>query len=284
MNNYHWQCNRFLLDLSTPKVMGIVNITPDSFSDGGTYSQSTRTALNHAEKLLSDGADILDIGGESTRPGSAEVLPQDEWNRVKLILAEVSKWNVPVSLDTRRTFVMKQALESGYVDIINDVAALSDEGAVECVASYPSVGVCLMHMQGEPKSMQQQPQYQDVVSEIVAYLRERVAVCETAGIERSRLILDPGFGFGKTLQHNIDLMRHLSDFFSELDLPLLIGVSRKRMIGELTGKTIPIDRMAGSVAAALASVARGAQVVRVHDVKETVDAIKVWQALGVFAR
>ena len=282
MQVYQWQCGRFSLNLAEPKIMGIVNLTPDSFSDGGTYSRNVQTALQHAEQLLKDGADILDIGGESTRPGSAAVSQEEEWARVQPLLAEVVKWGVPISLDTRHTSVMARALAQGWADIINDVAALSDEGAVDLLAQYPQTGICLMHMQGLPDNMQHNPRYQDVVGEVVRYLNERVAVCTAAGIARERIILDPGFGFGKTLPHNIALMQHLADFFQTADLPLLIGVSRKRMIGELSGEADAAQRVHGSVAAALAAVARGAQVIRVHDVKATADALKVWQALGVF--
>ncbi|WP_416190131.1 dihydropteroate synthase [Neisseria sp. CCUG17229] len=276
-----WQAGRFKIDLVAPKIMGIVNLTPDSFSDGGTYSQNVQTALRHAEQLLKDGADILDIGGESTRPGSDFVSPEEEWQRVQPVLAEIGKWNVPVSLDTRRAVVMQQALAQGGVDIINDVAALTDEGAVDVLARYPDIGICLMHMQGLPENMQDNPQYQDVVGEVARYLNERVAVCAQAGIAAERITLDPGFGFGKTLQHNIALMRHLPELMQATGLPMLIGVSRKRMIGELTGENTPSERVHGSVAAALASVARGAQIIRVHDVKATSDALKVWQVLGV---
>ena len=276
-----WQAGRFKIDLAAPKIMGIVNLTPDSFSDGGTYSQNVQTALRHAEQLLKDGADILDIGGESTRPGSDFVSPEEEWQRVQPVLAEIGKWNVPVSLDTRRAAVMQQALAQGGVDIINDVAALTDEDAVDVLARYPDIGICLMHMQGLPENMQDNPQYQDVVGEVARYLNERVAVCAQAGIASERITLDPGFGFGKTLQHNIALMRHSPELMQATGLPMLIGVSRKRMIGELTGENMPSERVHGSVAAALASVARGAQIIRVHDVKATSDALKVWQVLGV---
>ncbi|PJO77531.1 dihydropteroate synthase [Neisseria brasiliensis] len=276
-----WQAGRFKIDLVAPKIMGIVNLTPDSFSDGGTYSQNVQTALRHAEQLLKDGADILDIGGESARPGSDSVSPEEEWQRVQPVLAEIGKWNVPVSLDTRRAVVMQQALAQGGVDIINDVAALTDEGAVDVLVRYPDIGICLMHMQGLPKNMQDNPQYQDVVGEVARYLNERVAVCAQAGIAAERITLDPGFGFGKTLQHNIALMRHLPELMQATGLPMLIGVSRKSMIRELTGENTPSERVHGSVAAALASVARGAQIIRVHDVKATSDALKVWQVLGV---
>ena len=275
-----WQAGRFEIGLDKPKIMGIVNLTPDSFSDGGGYSQNAQTALAHAERLLKEGADILDIGGESTRPGADYVSPEEEWARVEPILAEVVGWGVPVSLDTRRTVIMEKALALGGVDIINDIAALTDEGAVELLARQADTGICLMHMQGLPENMQINPKYQDVVGEVAWYLKERAAECIAAGIAPQRITLDPGFGFGKNLQHNIALMRHLPELMAETGFPLLIGVSRKRMIGELTGEADVAERVHGSVAAALASVARGAQIVRVHDVKATADALKVWDALG----
>ena len=275
-----WQAGRFEIGLDKPKIMGIVNLTPDSFSDGGVYSQNAQTALAHAERLLKEGADILDIGGESTRPGADYVSPEEEWARVEPILAEVVGWGVPVSLDTRRTVIMEKALALGGVDIINDIAAVTDEGAVELLARQADTGICLMHMQGLPENMQINPKYQDVVGEVAWYLKERAAECIAAGIAPQRITLDPGFGFGKNLQHNIALMRHLPELMAETGFPLLIGVSRKRMIGELTGEADVAERVHGSVAAALASVARGAQIVRVHDVKATADALKVWDALG----
>lgn len=276
-----WQAGRFEIGLDKPKIMGIVNLTPDSFSDGGVYSQNAQTALAHAERLLKEGADILDIGGESTRPGADYVSPEEEWARVEPILAEVVGWGVPVSLDTRRTVIMEKALALGGVDIINDIAALTDEGAVELLARQADTGICLMHMQGLPENMQINPKYQDVVGEVAWYLKERAAECIAAGIAPQRITLDPGFGFGKNLQHNIALMRHLPELMAETGFPLLIGVSRKRMIGELTGEADVAERVHGSVAAALASVARGAQIVRVHDVKATADALKTWEALGI---
>lgn len=276
-----WQAGRFEIGLDKPKIMGVVNLTPDSLPDGGAYSQNAQTALAHAERLLKEGADILDIGGESTRPGAGYVSPEEEWARVESVLAEVAGWGVPVSLDTRRTVIMEKALALGGIDIINDVAALTDEGAVELLACQADTGICLMHMQGVPENMQINPKYQDVVGEVARYLKARAAECVAAGIAPQRIVLDPGFGFGKTLQHNIALMRHLPELMAETGLPLLIGVSRKTMIGELTGETDAAARVHGSVAAALASVARGAQIVRVHDVKATADALKVWEALGI---
>ncbi len=281
MARHVWRAGRFEIGLDKPKIMGIVNLTPDSFSDGGAYSQNAQTALAHAERLLKEGADILDIGGESTRPGADFVPPEEEWARVEPVLAEAAGWGVPVSLDTRRTVVMEKALALGGIDIINDVAALTDEGAVELLARQADTGICLMHMRGLPKTMQDNPKYQDVVGEVARYLKTRSETCVAAGIAPQRITLDPGFGFGKNLQHNIALMRHLPELMAETGLPLLIGVSRKSMIGELTGQADAAARVHGSVAAALASVARGAQIVRVHDVKATADALKVWEALGV---
>ncbi|EMR8544149.1 dihydropteroate synthase [Neisseria gonorrhoeae] len=282
MARHVWRAGRFEIGLDKPKIMGIVNLTPDSFSDGGAYSQNAQTALAHAERLLKEGADILDIGGESTRPGAHFVPPEEEeWARVEPVLAEAAGWGVPVSLDTRRTVVMEKALALGGIDIINDVAALTDEGAVELLARQADTGICLMHMRGLPETMQDNPKYQDVVGEVARYLKTRSETCVAAGIAPQRITLDPGFGFGKNLQHNIALMRHLPELMAETGLPLLIGVSRKSMIGELTGEADAAARVHGSVAAALASVARGAQIVRVHDVKATADALKVWEALGV---
>lgn len=283
MARHVWRAGRFEIGLDKPKIMGIVNLTPDSFSDGGAYSQNARTALAHAERLLKEGADILDIGGESTRAGADYVPPEEEWARVAPVLAEAAGWGVPVSLDTRRTVVMEKALALGGIDIINDVAALTDEGAVELLARQADTGICLMHMQGLPENMQINPKYQDVVGEVARYLKTRSETCVAAGIAPQRITLDPGFGsgFGKNLQHNIALMRHLPELMAETGLPLLIGVSRKSTIGELTGETDAAARVHGSVAAALAAVARGAKIVRVHDVKATADALKVWEALGI---
>lgn len=275
----NWQTRRFQLDLTRPKIMGIVNLTPDSFSDGGQYSTSTRTALNHAEKLLKEGADILDIGGESTRPNALPVSPEQEWARVQPVLAELATWQIPISLDTRRTEVMRRALAQDYVDIINDVQALEDIGAVELLAQS-QVGICLMHMQGLPENMQNNPHYQDVVNEVAQYLQKRVDACVAKGIALERIVLDAGFGFGKTLAHNIALLQHLERLSSSYQLPHLVGISRKRMIGELTGRENPSERVVGSVAGALFAIERGAKILRVHDVGATVDALKVWLGLS----
>ena len=274
-----WQAGRFRIDLSTPKIMGIINLTPDSFSDGGTYSRSSSATLAHAERLLTEGAHILDIGGESTRPGAAHVSPEEEWARLQPIVSEIIKWDVPLSVDTRRSTIMQRLLGNGLADIINDVSALEDSGAIELLAAHPDTGICLMHMQGLPETMQNNPQYQDVVAEVAGYLKARAQTCQAAGILSDRIMLDPGIGFGKNLQHNIQLMRHLPDLKTQTGLPLLVGVSRKRMIGEITGETEPTQRIHGSVAAALYTAERGAAILRVHDVKATADALKVWQAL-----
>ena len=274
-----WQTARFALDLSTPKIMGIINLTPDSFSDGGTYSRSFQAALKHAEQLLKDGADMLDVGGESTRPNADFVSPEAEWQRVQPILTELAHWDVPISLDTRRASVMRSALERGWADVINDVQGLEDAGAVEAVAQS-RVGVCLMHMKGLPENMQNNPQYGNIAAEVAQYLDARAAACLAAGIAAERLVLDVGFGFGKTLAHNIALMQQLNCLPLQHDLPQLVGVSRKSMIGAITGREVPAERVAGSIAAALFAVQQGAKIVRVHDVKETRDALNVWQALN----
>ena len=274
-----WQTARFALDLSTPKIMGIINLTPDSFSDGGTYSRSFQAALKHAEQLLKDGADMLDVGGESTRPNADFVSPEAEWQRVQPILAELARWDVPISLDTRRASVMRSALERGWADVINDVQGLEDAGAVEAVAQS-RVGVCLMHMKGLPENMQNNPQYGDIAAEVAQYLDARAAACLAAGIAAERLVLDVGFCFGKTLAHNIALMQQLNRLPLQHDLPQLVGVSRKSMIGAITGREVPAERVAGSIAAALFAVQQEAKIVRVHDVKETRDALNVWQALN----
>ncbi len=279
-----WQCGRFQLNLDAPKIMGIVNLTPDSFSDGGQYSNTFQAAVQHAARLLDEGADILDVGGESSRPGAAYVSPQEEWARVAPLLAELHRWQVPVTLDTRRTWVMQQALAAGWVDGINDIAALSDEGAVAALAHEADIGICLMHMQGLPETMQQQPDYVDVVAEVTAYLHQRVMVCREAGIAAPRLLVDPGFGFGKTLAHNVALFRQLPQWLPEIGVPVLVGVSRKSMLGQMTGEADPEARLGASIAAAVAAVARGAKVIRVHDVAQTRQALQVWQTLGVFAQ
>ena len=262
-------------------IMGVLNVTPDSFSDGGRYAAAT-AALAHARSLLDDGADILDVGGESTRPGADVVSEQDELDRVlplvEALRVECDQRGVPISVDTRKPAVMRAAIVAG-ASMINDVAALQSPGALEAIAAAePPVAVCLMHMRGEPATMQQAVEYNDVVVEVGAFLRERAAACRIGGIARERIVVDPGFGFGKTVDHNLILLRRLEQIVA-LGYPVLAGLSRKSTIGALTARALG-DRVAGSVAAALAAVARGATIVRVHDVRETVDALKVWQAIG----
>jgi dihydropteroate synthase len=270
----HWQTARYRIDLTRPRVMGIVNVTPDSFSDGGRHA-GVAAALAHCEALLEQGADILDIGGESTRPGARALTAQDELDRVLPVLRGAVTLGVPVSVDTSDPLVMHEALAAG-VDIVNDVRALRRPGALQAVAVHPRAGVCLMHMKGEPTTMRAVAVYQDVVAEVHGFLRERVQAALAAGIERERIAVDPGIGFGKTAGHNLLLMSRQRELL-DLGLPLLVGWSRKGTLGLLTGR--PVDeRLAASVAAALAAVHRGAHVVRVHDVAATVDALKVWQA------
>ncbi len=270
-------CGRFTLDLSRPLVMGILNVTPDSFSDGGRFDR-LEAALAHAEQLLADGADILDIGGESTRPGAPFVSPEDELQRVLPVLQKLASLNVPLSLDTRRTSVMRAALAAGAVDLINDVSALEDEGALSLVAAA-NVGICLMHKQGNPDTMQNKPQYHDVVDEVGDYLARRVALCREHGVAAERLLADPGFGFGKTLEHNLTLLRELPRLEAMAGVPLLVGMSRKSMLGNITGEQQPDQRLGASVAVALLAAQRGTRIIRVHDVKATRQALQVWQAL-----
>lgn len=271
-------CGRFSLSLERPLLMGILNVTPDSFSDGGSYNRLD-AALAHAERLLADGADILDIGGESTRPGAPYVSPEEELQRVLPVLQRLAALQVPLSLDTRRTSVMRAALQAGAVDLINDVSALEDDGALALVAAA-NVGICLMHKQGNPDTMQQQPDYADVVQEVGGYLARRIELCLENGIARDRLLADPGFGFGKTLEHNLELLRALPQLEALAGAPLLVGMSRKSMLGAITGEPQPDQRLGASVAAALLAAQRGAKVIRVHDVKATHQALQVWQALG----
>ena len=270
-------CGRFNLDFSRPLVMGILNVTPDSFSDGGRHD-TVAQAVAHAQALLADGADILDIGGESTRPGAPFVSPQEELQRVMPVLRELVGLNVPLSLDTRRTSVMQAALAEGLVDLINDVSALEDDGALPLLAAA-NVGICLMHKQGNPDTMQQQPSYHSVVDEVGSYLARRVQLCLDAGMEQARLLADPGFGFGKTLEHNLALLRALPQLEQQAGVPLLVGLSRKSMLGAITGESQADQRLGASIAAAVLSAQQGAKVIRVHDVKATVQALQVLRAL-----
>jgi len=262
------------LSLLKPLIMGIVNTTPDSFSDGGRC-QDARSAIRHALQLRDEGADILDVGGESTRPGAARVPVNEEISRVVPVIEALAYQGCVVSVDTQKPEVMRAALEAGAV-MVNDVMALQASGALEVVAKS-GAAVCLMHMQGEPQTMQQAPVYGNVVDEVLQFLGGRVRACEAAGIPRTRLLVDPGFGFGKTLQHNLALLRHLERLL-ELDVPMLVGMSRKSMLGQLTGREIDQREFAG-VAAHLMAVVRGARVLRVHQVAAMRDALAIWNAV-----
>ena len=273
-----WQTSRFRIDLTRPQVMGIVNVTPDSFSDGGRFARAD-AARAHCELLVAQGADILDIGGESTRPGARLPDTAEQLARVLPVLRHAVTLGVPVSVDTSDPAVMQAALDLG-VDILNDVRALQAPGALEAAAAHPSAGVCLMHMQGEPGSMQVAPHYEDddVVSAVARFLADRRDAAMAAGIARERIALDPGIGFGKTPAHNLALA-HDQRRLLALGCPLLLGWSRKSTLGQITGRPVG-ERIAASVAAALAAVQQGAAIVRVHDVAETVDALKTWRALN----
>lgn len=271
----HFRCGNSRFDLSRPLVMGIVNVTPDSFSDGGLHVQRD-AALAHAHKLIAEGADILDIGGESTRPGAQPVSIQQELDRVMPVIEGLKGVPVPVSIDTCKPEVMLAAIAAG-AQMVNDINALQDPAAMNAVAAG-RVSVCLMHKQGDPQTMQQQPQYQDVVTEVSAFLRERVAAAKAAGVGHDRIVIDPGFGFGKTLAHNLSLLQELKQL-TELGVPILAGLSRKSMLGALTGRDTG-QRLPASIAAGLIAVQRGANILRVHDVGATVDALKVLNAVN----
>jgi dihydropteroate synthase len=276
------------LDLKTTQVMGVLNVTPDSFSDGGAYSDA-EAAVERALQMVAEGAALIDVGGESTRPGAAVVSSQEEIDRVVPVIELFSRQSaVPVSLDTSKPEVMRAGVQAG-AQMLNDVRALTIPGALEAAADL-QVPVCLMHMQGTPKNMQNSPIYQDVTHDIKSYLEERVAAATRAGIRRDQLIVDPGFGFGKTLQHNLQLLRNL-DKFVDTDMPLLVGLSRKSMIGKLLENVAPAgasvdigDRLAGSVTLALYAAQKGAHIVRVHDVRETVAALTIAAELFDMAR
>lgn len=268
----HWQTSRFRIDLRTPRVMGIVNVTPDSFSDGG---RDAAAAIAHCDALLAEGADILDIGGESTRPGAQAPGADEELGRVLPVLRHAVTLGVPVSVDTSEPRVIAAALELG-VDIVNDVRALRRPGALQAVAAHPRAGVVLMHMRGEPGTMQSAPRYDDPVREVAAFLLARRDVAHAAGIAAERIVLDPGIGFGKSVEHNLALLARQHELLA-LDAPLLVGWSRKSTLGAVTGRAVG-ERQAASVAAALLAVQRGARIVRVHDVAATVDALKLWRA------
>ena len=270
-------CNGRILVLDRPRVMGIVNVTPDSFSDGGEHA-SVDTAVAHALRLAEEGADILDIGGESSRPGADDVSLEEELRRVIPVIERLAKEiALPISIDTSKPEVMRAAIAAG-AGIINDVYALRREGALDAAAAL-GVPVVLMHMQGEPRSMQAAPDYDDVVAEVHRFLAERIFSAEMSGISKKKIVVDPGFGFGKTTDHNLALLARL-DRFIDLGVPVLAGLSRKRTIGELTGRSDAHDRVYGSVAAHVIAAQRGAKLLRVHDVAATVDALKIWNAVN----
>ncbi|WP_242108312.1 dihydropteroate synthase [Luteimonas aquatica] len=270
-------CAGRVLTLDRPRVLGIVNVTPDSFSDGGAH-HSAEAAVAHGLRLAEEGADALDVGGESTRPGADEVPLEEELRRVVPVVERLARETaLPVSVDTSKPEVMRAAVAAG-AGMINDVYALRREGALDAAAAL-GVPVVLMHMLGEPRSMQDAPEYDDVVGEVHRFLAERLFAAEMAGIARKRIVVDPGFGFGKTRDHNLALLARLQRF-TELGVPVLAGLSRKRSIGDLTGRAAPAERVHGSVAAALIAAQRGAMLLRVHDVAATVDALKVWTAVA----
>jgi len=273
-----WSCGRFHFDFTKhyrPLVMGILNATPDSFSDGGRY-RTAKDAIAHAEHMIHNGADLIDIGGESTRPGAVPVGLQEELDRVLPIIEALKDCGVPLSIDTYKSETMRQALAAG-VDCVNDIWALRQEGSIEVITNNSNCGVILMHMQRDPLTMQFNPDYQDVVSEVKQFLDERARLLLSKGFDRSRIAIDPGFGFGKELEHNLEM---LSKFraFTKLAYPVLAGISRKSMIGRITGKEAN-DRIAPSVAAVIMAADRGAKIVRVHDVAETTDALKLWESV-----
>ena len=274
----HWQTTHFRIDLARPQVMGIVNVTPDSFSDAGLHAD-TAAALARCEQMVAEGADILDLGAESTRPGSQPVPVAEELARLLPVLDGALALGLPVSVDTNKPEVMAAALARG-ADIVNDINALRTPGAVDVVAGHPRCGVCLMHMRGTPDSMQASPNYDDdVVQEVARFLRARTQVLEARGVQAERIVLDPGIGFGKSVAHNIELLRRQRELLA-LGRPLLLGWSRKSTLGAITGRDVT-QRLAASVAAALAAVQGGARIVRVHDVAPTVDALRVWRAAGL---
>ena len=273
-----WRCGHFLFDFTRrkrPLVMGILNATPDSFSDGGRFKTAT-DAIAQAELMVKSGVDLIDIGGESTRPGAKPVALQEELDRVLPVIEALKGCGIPLSIDTYKAETMRQALRSG-VDCVNDIWALRQDDAVAAVLESKDCGIVLMHMQRDPLTMQFDPEYQDVIAEVSQFLDERAKLLIQNGISRDRIAIDPGFGFGKSLEHNINMLSHF-DSFTTLGYPVLAGISRKSMLGKITGKETH-DRMASSIAAAIMAADRGAQIIRVHDVAETVDALKLWEAL-----
>ncbi len=279
-----WRCGRFLFDFSKrhrPLVMGILNATPDSFSDGGKF-RTPSDAIAQAERMIANGADMIDVGGESTRPGAEPVSLQEELDRVLPVIEALKDCGVALSIDTYKAETMRQALNAG-VDCVNDIWALRQEGAVKAVIeigkSNPDkqCGIVLMHMQRDPQTMQFDPEYQDVIREVKAFLLERATLLEEQDVAKNRIAIDPGFGFGKSLEHNLKMLADF-DQFSQLGYPVLAGIFRKSMLGKLTGRDTN-DRVAPSVAAAILATDRGAQIIRVHDVRETVDPLKLWEAI-----
>lgn len=278
LSRNHLQCGRFRLTVTgddfRPLVMGILNVTPDSFSDGGQFA-ALELALSHAEQMIADGVDIIDIGGESTRPGAPPVSADEELRRVMPVVYALRDCGKPLSVDTRRPAVMREVLAAG-ADMINDIEGFRDPASLAAV-SDSDCAICIMHMQGDPQSMQQAPQYQDITAEVRDFLLERVSRAQAAGIAAARICVDPGYGFGKTAEHNLKLLAWQRELQQAVGLPLLAGLSRKSTIGQITGRPVE-QRLAGSIGAALVAAINGAQIVRVHDVAETVDALKVWQA------
>ena len=268
-------CGKYALATERPLVMGIVNVTPDSFADGGLHCEP-RAAIAHARKLIEEGADLIDIGGESSRPGAKPISLSEELDRVLPVIEALARDGVPISIDTQKPEVMRIAISVG-ASMVNDINALQAPGAVQAIAAS-KVAVCLMHKRGDPESMQQNPAYADVVVEVQAFLKARAEALLAAGIGAERIVIDPGFGFGKTVAHNLRLLRNL-DAFLPLGFVVLAGMSRKSTLGTITGRVVQ-ERLAASLAAALLAAQKGAKILRVHDVKETVDVIKVWQALG----
>jgi len=265
-------------ELNKVQVMGILNVTPDSFSDGGQFTHFD-SALKQVEQMIKNGVDVIDIGGESTRPGAVDVSVQDEIIRViPLLKAIKSRFDINVSIDTSKAEVMAEAITFG-ADMINDVRALQNKGCLEVVAQS-NIEICLMHMQGMPRTMQENPEYNDIIGDILDFFRQRINCCEQNGIHKERLVLDPGFGFGKTLEHNYEVLAKFSQF-NALGLPLLAGISRKSMIGNLLNRDVS-DRLAGSLAAAIVAVQQGAKIIRVHDVQESVDAMRILKAVAQY--
>ena len=273
-----WRCGRFLFDFAKrrrPVVMGILNATPDSFSDGGKF-RAAQDAIAQAELMIANGVDLIDIGGESTRPGAQPVELQEELDRVLPVIEALKDCGVPLSIDTYKAETMRQALRAG-VDCVNDIWALRQEGAVDAVLESSNCGIVLMHMQRDPQTMQFNPEYHDVIAQVMQFLKERAELLKTKGVEGNRIAIDPGFGFGKSLEHNLTMLSNFKQF-SQLGYAVLAGISRKSMLGKLTGKDTH-ERLAPSVAAAIMAADRGARIVRVHDVPETVDALKLWEAI-----